>query len=66
MSEATDEQGTFDIRRYTRAALRMEASIDFAGKRADEVFEIMGDPERIADWYLLAKSVKMHPVEEGE
>jgi hypothetical protein len=66
VSETADEQETFDIGRYTRAGLRMAASIDFAGKGADEVFEIMGDPERITDWYLLAKSVKMHPLEEGQ
>jgi hypothetical protein len=44
----------------------MEARIDFAGTSADEVFDVMGDPARITDWYLLAKSVKMHPVEEGD
>ena len=26
----------------------------------------MGDPERITDWYLLAKTVKMYPKGDGE
>ena len=39
--------------------LRLQASIEFSGKSAEDVFSIMGDPERITDWYLLAKSVRM-------
>jgi hypothetical protein len=61
---AEDKQ--FDIRDYTRATLRMDARIEYRGKSAEEVFDIMGDPERITDWYLLAKTVKMHPVVAGE
>ena len=60
------EDKAFDIRDYTQASLRMDARIQYSGKSAAEVFEIMGDPERITDWYLLAKTVKMHPVAEGE
>ena len=56
----------FDISDYTRASLRMDARIEYRGKSAEEVFDIMGDPERITDWYLLAKTVKMHPAVEGE
>lgn len=56
----------FDIEQYTSATLRMDARIEFQDRSAAEVFEIMGDPERITDWYLLAKTVKMHPVAEGE
>ncbi len=56
----------FDIRDFTTATLRMDARIEYRGKSAAEVFDIMGDPERITDWYLLAKSVKMHPKVEGE
>ncbi len=56
----------FDISQYTSATLRMDARIEFRGKTAEEVFDIMGDPERITDWYLLAKTVKMHPLVEGE
>jgi hypothetical protein len=59
-------EADFDISQYTKATLRMDARIEFQGKSAEEVFDIMGDPERITDWYLLAKTVKMHPVVEGE
>jgi hypothetical protein len=66
VSDAGKTREAFDISRYTSAALRMDARIEFRDKRAEEVFEIMGDPERITDWYLLAKTVKMHPPVEGE
>jgi hypothetical protein len=56
----------FDITQYTQATLRMDARIRYQGKTAAQVFEIMGDPERITDWYLLAKTVKMHPKADGE
>ena len=46
---------------YTSAPARMVSSIDFEGFSPSDVFDIMGDPERITDWYLLAHSVKMHP-----
>jgi hypothetical protein len=61
---ATDDQ--FDIHEFTTATLRMDAQIEYRGKSAQEVFDIMGDPERITDWYLLAKTVKMHPLVEGQ
>jgi hypothetical protein len=56
----------FDIAQYTRATLRMDARIEYRDKSATEVFEIMGDPQCITDWYLLAKTVKMHPVVQGQ
>ena len=56
----------FDMSMYTSATLRMDARIHYLDKTAAEVFEIMGDPERITDWYLLAKSVKMHPQVAGQ
>jgi len=56
----------FDITTYTSATLRMDARIEYSGRTAAEVFDIMGDPERITDWYLLAKEVKMHPKVSGE
>lgn len=62
----TNSNSSFDIGAYTGAGLRMDARIEFRGKTAAEVFDIMGDPERITDWYLLAKTVKMHPQLEGE
>ena len=55
---------TFDIRQHTPATLRMRATIAYSGHTAQDVFDIMGDPERITDWYLLAKAVKMHPPED--
>ena len=60
------EANVFHISDYTNAALRMDARIDFQGRSAAEVFDIMGDPEKITDWYLLAKAVKMHPPVAGE
>lgn len=52
---------TFSIDKYTEASLRMRARIDYAGHTAAEVFDIMGDPQRITEWYLLAKQVHMDP-----
>ncbi len=60
------DESNFNIRNYTQAKLRMDARIEYRGRSAAEVFDIMGDPERITDWYLLAKTVKMHPAVEGE
>jgi hypothetical protein len=56
----------FDITSYTNATLRMDARIAYEGFTAEQVFDIMGDPERITDWYLLARQVKMHPKVVGE
>jgi uncharacterized protein YndB with AHSA1/START domain len=56
----------FDVSPYTKATLRMDARITFQGHSAEQVFKIMGDPERITDWYLLARQVKMHPENEGK
>ena len=50
----------FSIKDYTSAGLRLESCIRYQGKSAEDVFDIMGDPERIPDWYLLAKQVKIH------
>ena len=50
----------FDISPYTSAPLRMDMCIRFSGTSPDRVFEIMGDPERVKDWYLLAKEVHLH------
>jgi hypothetical protein len=51
----------FDISQYTRAKLRLSTTIEYEGIEPEAVFETMGDPERITDWYLLAKTVKIHP-----
>ena len=60
------DSSTFDISPYTAASLRMDARIRYTGKTAAEVFDIMGDPQRITDWYLLARRVKRHPRVAGE
>ena len=59
-------ENDFNISDYTQAKLRMRASIDYSGKTAEEVFTIMGDPEKIPEWYLLAKEIRMHPAKDGE
>ena len=52
---------------FTTAPERQRAVLAFAGKTGEEVFEIMGDPDRITDWYLLAKEVHHHePGPDGE
>lgn len=55
----------FDMSPYTGAGLRFDMRIRFRGKTAEEVFAIMGDPERITDWYLLAREVVLHDPESG-
>ena len=56
----------FDIADFTSARLRLVSRIEYQGKSAEQVFKVLGDPERITDWYLLAKTVKMHPKNENE
>lgn len=55
-----------DIREFTQAPLRMEGSIDFEGIKPERVFEVLGDPLTIPEWYLLAKEIRMHPQQPGE
>ena len=55
------------IEDFTNAPARQRAVISFSGKAGEEIFEIMGDPDRITDWYLLAKEVHHHePGPDGE
>ena len=56
----------FDITAYTDAPLKMSSIIDFEGYSCQQVFDIMGDPDKIPEWYLLAKEVKIHDSTEGE
>ncbi len=51
----------FDIKRYTTSPLQIAVSIQFKGKSAAEVFEILSNSTLIPKWFLLAKAVKMHP-----
>jgi hypothetical protein len=55
----------FDMSPYTSSPLRMEATVEFQGMKPNEVFDILGDPDAITQWYPLAKSVKMYPAEDG-
>ena len=56
----------FDIADFTSAPLQMDMRIRFRDRTPEEVFDIMGDPERIKDWYLLAEAVHLHePSEDG-
>ena len=36
-------------------------TIEFAERTPEQVFETVGDPQRITDWFILAKDVKIHP-----
>lgn len=57
----------FDIGRYTQAPVRMDARIRFRNKTPEQVFDILGDPQQIPNWYLLAKEIRTHPPgEDGE
>ena len=58
---------SFDIQQFTKSALAMECKIYFKEHSAQDVFDIMGNPELITEWYVLAESVNMHPLtEDGE
>jgi hypothetical protein len=50
----------FDIGAFTSAPLKFDMRIEFQGTSPDDVFEVMGDPERVKDWYLLAREVHLH------
>jgi len=56
-----NEAEIFDVSPFTSAELRLDMRIEFDGMTPEQVFEVMGDPERITDWYLLAKEVQMLP-----
>lgn len=56
----TDE---FDMSPFTTAPLQIDMRVQFEGKTPAEVFDIMGDPARIKDWYLLAKEVHLSETE---
>ena len=56
----------FDMVPFTSAPERMKATIPFEGTTPEQVFEIMGDPERVTDWFLLAKEIRIHPAEPGQ
>jgi hypothetical protein len=45
---------------------RIENIIEFEGLAAEEVFEVLGDPRKITDWYLLAKQVHVDELQPEE
>ena len=45
------------IKTFTSALAREISTIEFSGMTGDEVFELLGDPARIPDWFVLANSV---------
>ena len=59
------ETSEFKLARFTEAPLVMCSEIRFRGSSAEHVFDVLGDPERIPDWYLLAERVLLHDVAPG-
>jgi hypothetical protein len=51
----------FDIRPFTSAKLQLAMKINYQGRSPEDVFEVMGDPARLKDWYLLVKQVHIKP-----
>ena len=56
----------FDLTSFTAAPAVMAAEIRFREASAEHVFDVLGDPARIPDWYLLAERVDLHPAAPGE
>ena len=56
----------FDVTPHTTATERMRATITYEGLTPGQVFEVVGDPDRITDWMLLAEDVRIHPAEPGQ
>ena len=65
MKESTEAQAKnsleFDMSPFTAAPMQFDMRIRFRGKTPEEVFGIMGDPQRITDWFLLAQDVLLQP-----
>ncbi len=51
----------FDISPFTSAKLQLAMKIEYQERSPEEVFEVMGDPARLKDWYLLVKEVRLKP-----
>ena len=56
----------FDISEFTTAGLKMKAQIRYEGNTAERVFDVLGNPELIPQWYLLAKEVHIQEARPGE
>lgn len=57
---------SFDMSPYTAAPQRMKATIPYEGMSGADVFDVVGDPALITDWFLLASDVRNHPTGPGE
>ena len=47
--------GPFTIGDYTSAPLRLDMQVRFTNQSPATVFDVMGDPAQIQNWYVLAK-----------
>jgi uncharacterized protein YndB with AHSA1/START domain len=56
----------FDTGAYEARTERMPATITYSGMTPEKVFDVVGDPEKITDWMLLAEDVRVHPAEPGQ
>jgi hypothetical protein len=67
MKRETGESGLprnnpdFDISPFTHAKLQLIMTVEYQDRSPEEVFEVMGDPARLKDWYLLVKDVHINP-----
>ena len=46
----------FAIEDYTSAPLRLDMQVRFTNQSPATVFNVMGDPAKIQNWYVLAKN----------
>ena len=54
-SEPMESSAAFDIGAFTAAPLRLDMELHFSNISPAAVFDVMGDPEQIQNWYVLAK-----------
>ena len=56
-----------DLMTFTTAPRRLTARLSYQGHTSAQVFDLIGDPDRIPDWYVLAESIRHYPpTPEGE
>ena len=54
-SPPATSEAPFAIRDYTSAPLRLDMQVRFTNRSPATVFDVMGDPGQIQNWYVLAK-----------
>ena len=54
-SAPVTSDGSFSIGDYTSAPLRLDMQVRFTNQSPATVFDVMGDPAKIQNWYVLAK-----------